>query len=413
MKRLNTARILMYSHDTFGLGHLRRCRTIAHALVERFGELEVLIISGSSVADAYEAKERVDYVKIPGVKKLPSGDYASIDENTDIRQTLIERETIIQETAAQFSPDIFIVDKEPMGLHSEVEATLKDLRAKGCLTVLGLRDVMDSPRLLNPEWEKKDTIKKISKLYDEIWIYGPADFWNPLKGLNIPLSLTEKVRYVGFLPRENPSPGSPSEIELPDDFILVTTGGGGDGADLMSWVLAAIEHDSSLTVPLVLITGPLMEGDDHKAISRRAATLENVTVIEFASELESILEKARVVIGMCGYNTFCEAISFDKRSLFIPRTTPREEQLVRASRAAELGIAQVLEPQDAAEPAQMAAAMHQLLEFDRPSEAGWDIDMKGLIKVGERVGVLLGQPGSSLAVPVPAHQPDAIKTDLL
>ena len=27
--RLKNARILMYSHDTFGLGHLRRCRAIA------------------------------------------------------------------------------------------------------------------------------------------------------------------------------------------------------------------------------------------------------------------------------------------------------------------------------------------------------------------------------------------------
>ena len=26
-------RVLIYSHDSFGLGHLRRCRTIAHALV--------------------------------------------------------------------------------------------------------------------------------------------------------------------------------------------------------------------------------------------------------------------------------------------------------------------------------------------------------------------------------------------
>jgi predicted glycosyltransferase len=26
-------RVLIYSHDSFGLGHLRRCREIAHALV--------------------------------------------------------------------------------------------------------------------------------------------------------------------------------------------------------------------------------------------------------------------------------------------------------------------------------------------------------------------------------------------
>ena len=40
-------RILIYSHDTFGLGHLRRCRAIAHALVERYKQLSVLILSGS------------------------------------------------------------------------------------------------------------------------------------------------------------------------------------------------------------------------------------------------------------------------------------------------------------------------------------------------------------------------------
>lgn len=39
-------RILIYSHDTFGLGHLRRCRAIAHALVERYKQLSVLILSG-------------------------------------------------------------------------------------------------------------------------------------------------------------------------------------------------------------------------------------------------------------------------------------------------------------------------------------------------------------------------------
>jgi len=27
-------RVLIYSHDSFGLGHLRRCREIAHTLVD-------------------------------------------------------------------------------------------------------------------------------------------------------------------------------------------------------------------------------------------------------------------------------------------------------------------------------------------------------------------------------------------
>ena len=32
-------RLLIYSHDSFGLGHLRRCRAIAHYLVERYKQL--------------------------------------------------------------------------------------------------------------------------------------------------------------------------------------------------------------------------------------------------------------------------------------------------------------------------------------------------------------------------------------
>ena len=53
----------MYSHDTFGLGHLRRCRTIAHALVDNFKGVHVLIISGSPIAGAFEYSARVDFVR--------------------------------------------------------------------------------------------------------------------------------------------------------------------------------------------------------------------------------------------------------------------------------------------------------------------------------------------------------------
>ena len=127
MKRLENARVLMYSHDTFGLGHLRRCRTIAHALVEQFKGLNVLIISGSPIAGAFDFKARVDFVKIPSVIKLHNGSYTSLDEHIDLNETLKMRESIIRHTAEQFKPDMFIVDKEPLGLHGEIENTLRHL----------------------------------------------------------------------------------------------------------------------------------------------------------------------------------------------------------------------------------------------------------------------------------------------
>ncbi|MEE9315417.1 MAG: glycosyltransferase [Rhizobiaceae bacterium] len=398
MKRLNDARILMYSHDTFGLGHLRRCRAIAHALVEEFKGLTVLIISGSQIAGAFGFKARVDFVKIPSVIKLYSGDYTSIGDHIDIDEILAMREGLIMETAVLFDPDIFIVDKEPMGLRGEVEKTLIALQMKGCKTVLGLRDVMDSPELLEEEWTKKGVIEKIANLYDDVWIYGPESFWNPLQGLNVPDRVSEKIFYSGFLEREIPSQESTNQHQLPDDYILVTAGGGGDGADLMSMVLAAREHDRNLVYPLVLVPGPFMKNELREDIHRRAANLASVTVIDFDNALESIMNNATAVVGMCGYNTFCEIISFDKPTLFVPRTHPRKEQLIRATRATELGLTQILDTDNAIDPAKMADALHALPHSPRPSKADWKIEIDGLIKVCERVEMLLGENAQQLKV---------------
>ena len=52
------SRLLIYSHDSFGLGHLRRCRAIAHHLVERYKHLSVLILSGSPIIGSFDFRSR-------------------------------------------------------------------------------------------------------------------------------------------------------------------------------------------------------------------------------------------------------------------------------------------------------------------------------------------------------------------
>ncbi|MEM6903262.1 MAG: hypothetical protein AAF556_08500, partial [Pseudomonadota bacterium] len=106
----------MYSHDTFGLGHLRRTRAIAHALVERRKDVSVLIISGSPIIGSFDFRTRVDFVRVPGVIKLRNGEYVSLNEHLNIDETVAMRASIIQHTAEFFQPDVFIVDKEPLGL---------------------------------------------------------------------------------------------------------------------------------------------------------------------------------------------------------------------------------------------------------------------------------------------------------
>ncbi len=177
-------RVLIYSHDSFGLGHLRRCLAIAHSLVERHKKMSVLILSGSPIIGSFDFRARVDFVRVPGVIKLRNGEYTSLSLHISVEQTLELRASIIRHTALAFAPDIFIVDKEPLGLEGEVADTLGILKDRGTSLVLGLRDVMDEPQLLAPEWKRKNVSPALENLYDQIWVYGLRHLWDPLDGLD-------------------------------------------------------------------------------------------------------------------------------------------------------------------------------------------------------------------------------------
>lgn len=387
MSQLSGARILMYSHDTFGLGHLRRCRTIAHSLVEHYQGLSVLIISGSAIAGAFDFRARVDFVKIPSVIKLRNGEYTSLDKHIDIRDTIRMRKSIIRHTAESFKPDVFIVDKEPMGLQGEIADTLAYLKTRKTTLILGLRDVMDSPRLLKAEWKRKGLIRKIDKTYDHIWVYGPENFYDPLTGLNVPASLRSRVRFLGFLKRQALH-ANLSAHKQKGNYILITTGGGGDGVALIRDVLAAYEHDSELQHKALIVLGPYMPGKERAEFVQRSESIADVQVIDFDSRMEELISSSKAVVSMGGYNTFCEILSFDKPALIVPRTVPREEQLLRTQRAAELGMVDMLLPEDADNPAKMAHALKALPGRPEPSRRALDFELDGLTNLSHAIGLI-------------------------
>lgn len=381
-ERGRNARVLIYSHDTFGLGHLRRCRTIAHHLVEMNKNVTVLILTGSSIIGSFDFRSRVDFVRVPGVIKLRNGDYTPLQLHIDIEETLALRESIIRHTANMFDPDLFIVDKEPLGLRGEVEDTLRLLRERGVPTVLGLRDVMDDPDLLEPEWERKNVMPALMNLYDDIWVYGLPQIHDPLDGITVPASVRRRITYTGYLPREIAKDGhsyQTSKIESP--YILVTPGGGGDGEAMVDWVMRAYEMQDKQPHPALIVLGPFMPQEKQSEFMDRAATLPDVEVITFDAHLESLMDNAIGVVAMGGYNTFCEIMSFDKRALIVPRTRPRREQQIRASRFMELGLVSMLDDAKSDDTKIMATALRHLPQQPKPSEVVVPGLMDGLVNV--------------------------------
>ena len=309
------------------------------------------------------------------------------------------RASIIRHTAEIFDPDIFIVDKEPLGLRGEVTETLEMLRDRGTPLVLGLRDVMDEPSLLAPEWERKNVVPALESLYDEIWVYGLPQICDPLAEISLPTQVRRKMVYTGYLEREGARGAPNAEHAIPFDrpYLLVTPGGGGDGEAMIDWVLRAYESDSSPPYPALMVYGPFMQQDTQAEFARRVANLDNVEAITFEANIEPLIQGAAGVVAMGGYNTFCEILTFDKPALIIPRTVPRMEQFIRADRAQELGLVRMLEDDGIRNTRDMATALRHLPQQNRPSDIVVPGLLDGLPNVNRLARRLTGRGGRPLA----------------
>jgi predicted glycosyltransferase len=325
------------------------------------------------------------------VTKLPDGDYRSLNLNVSLDEAVGLRQAIILRAAEMFRPDVLIVDKEPAGFRGEVLPALEYLKSRGCRLVLGIRDVMDEPALLVPEWERKGAKEALVRYYDEIWVYGLKDVYQPLKALNLPAHVRKRITYTGYLRRDVPP--TPSLTKYPkitkQPFILVTTGGGGDGDDLIDWVISAYEADADLERPALILFGPFIDRDKRRSFVERIAKQPKLDVMSFDNKIEWLMKKADAIVAMGGYNTFCEALSFDKRTLIVPRTRPRLEQYIRAVEGERLGLVSMLSDyKEVRSPERMAAALRSLSSQPRPSEVTIPGLLDGLDRVQERLKIL-------------------------
>ncbi|MGW8193436.1 MAG: glycosyltransferase family protein [Desulforhopalus sp.] len=336
--------ILMYSHDTYGLGHIRRTMAIANHL--RSTSTNVLILTGSPLAGRFRFPQQVDFVRIPGMIKKTNDEYQSLSIRIDEEKALSIRTQLILATAQTFRPNLFIIDKEPLGLKKEVLPTLEWLKAESpsTRTILGLRDILDDSKVILKDWKDKKVYSYLEALYDEIWVYGNRAIYDPIEKYRIPESIQDRVKFTGYIPRKTLQPGTKQKVRKrfrildEDKFVLVTTGGGGDGFEVIDHYLAMHEYyPASLPLKSVIITGPFMPKKMREKLTVRARKF-GIKTFPFHPKLEELMAAADLVISMGGYNTICEILTQHTPALIIPRETPRKEQLVRARRLKSQGL---------------------------------------------------------------------------
>ncbi len=341
-------RIAFYSHDTMGLGHIRRNLALARAIVDRHVDVSILLISGTHLGGAFRMPAGVDCITLPALgKHQTTGAYSARHLSCSLDHIVGLRAQTIRAALERFAPHLLVVDNVALGALGELEPTLAALRmARRTATVLGLRDILDEPSVVDREWTAAGHHASIERYYDHVWIYGDQSVYDLSEECHFPESTRRRVRFVGYLDRRSPhdsEAAAAAGAALDRPFTLCLAGGGQDGTDL-ALAFAAASFPAGETG--VLLTGPFCPEPALKAVRAVAATRDDFHLIDFTEDGASLVERAARVVSMAGYNSVCEILAYRKPALLVPREAPRREQTIRATRFAEIGLVDVLVPRD-------------------------------------------------------------------
>lgn len=394
-------RVALYSHDTMGLGHVRRNLLIAQALARAPVRAVTLLVAGAREASALAMPSGMDCLTLPALRKQGEGQYQARRLAISLQELIALRANAIRAALEAFAPDVLIVDNVPRGAVRELELTLRYLRTGGrTRIVLGLRDVLDDPVAVHREWRRMANEAAIRDYYDVVCVYGDRAVYDPVAEYGFSPEVEAKVVYTGYLDQrmrlkfmDGETATLAADVLSPSErFVLCLVGGGEDGARLAE-AFAYAEFPSGCRG--VILMGPFMPSALRQRLRHLAVARPHLQVLESLPEPVLLSSRADRIIAMGGYNTIGEVLSFEKHALIVPRVKPRREQLIRAERMRDLGLLDVLHP-DRLDPRALSAWLAREVG---PSPRVRDrVDLNGLARLP---GLLNGARPS----PVPRARP--------
>lgn len=384
-------RVVLYSHDSVGLGHTRRNLAIAHALSRRLPEvtgcrISGLLITGERSATSYACPPGWDWVVMPGISKGEAG-YEPRTLNVGMNRVMGVRSAVIDATLRTFRPHLMIVDRHAFGVDGELAGPLANLKRDRphCRLVLGLRDVLDAPSVAQREWARVG-VDRVKAFFDEVWVYGDPAVHDALETGELPMQLADRIRYTGYL-SEGRQATTNRRMRALEPYILTMAGGGADGFELTAQaaqapVPAGYRH--------LIVTGPQMPSERRAEV--RALAGEGAEVRTTVPDGLAGLRAASAAVVMGGYNTVCEALSTATPTLVVPREVPRTEQLIRATSLVARGAIDMLRQRETTSEslgAWMAAAVAP--ENGQVRNGRRTLDTQGLSRVVEYASRLTAQ----------------------
>lgn len=368
-------RVMLYSHNTRGLGHATRSIALAWSLYERLPEASVLYCGGSLHEMSSLLPPNADYIK------LPSFDARKVGQKTQIvparlrisreQQSAIRR-AILGSVAETYQPQVLLADFYPVGKERELIDGLDWMKSHPTSRVyLGFRDVIDDPvytiRFL------KDHLDSIRKYVDRIFIYGDPALFDFVHAYQLPADIASRSVYTGYIVnrgvpwRSVESIRSLLGVREGQSLIVVSAGGGKDAADiLLSVIRVQRQFAEQHNWHWVVVGGPLAREEEWQHL-QEAVQGTSVILVRYWPVLSEVINAADLFIGTCGYNLAAEIIATGTPAIFIPIPRQETEQVIRAEILNRSGLGQVVPFQPGETEQRLASLLSDW--FARPKPA--------------------------------------------
>jgi predicted glycosyltransferase len=322
-------RLLVYSQDGLGLGHLRRATNIAAQVLAREPGSNVLVLADSPATPFFDPVPGLDYVKLPTIVKVSRDGWRPAQLSFGVEEAIRLRAAIILESFRQFRPDVVLVDHMPVGAMGELKPLLDraaSLRRRRPRLFLGIRDVLDRPQVIRSAWRELGAYDYLP-LYEAVLVYGSRSIYDTARAYELTPHVS-RVAYCQYVTGSPQRPGLRSSSRVP--LVIVTGGGGSDAFPVAKAFVDALPLLAGVRpLKALILTGPNMP-PEQRMILRTTARGYPVELAMVGGDAPRYFGNASAVVTMAGYNSLCEVLSGQKKALVVPRRGPSAEQRIRA-----------------------------------------------------------------------------------
>jgi predicted glycosyltransferase len=322
-------RLLFYCQHSLGLGHLARSLRLAEGLTERF---DVRLLNGGRFPAGTTVPAGVSVLNLPPLGHDADSQLVSHDPAYQVEQACARRTELLLAALDEDRPAVLLIEMYPFGRRKfefELVPLLDAVAALGAdrpRVVCSLRDILVQ-RATGQRKHDERAVTRLNASFDAIVMHADPAFATLEESFQPATPLRVPVHYTGFV-----APPAPEPVTHRLDRLVVSSGGGMVGEPL---VRAAVEVHRDLFIRTGLrttvVAGPFLpEPATHSPV---------LEVVRRVDDLAGEIARSALSLSQGGYNTTMDLLRAGTPAVVVPFADGGEnEQTVRTSRLAELGV---------------------------------------------------------------------------